>query len=206
MRVELCRFAKQIADSFWFILVRQKLVNKFADLLAIPLTRIFNYSLYLEQWPECWKIETVTAIPKNNSPTNFGELRNISCTNLFSKVLEHFVLQRLRREIGPRTNQFGGLPGSGVNHYLTAAWNSVAEALEEDDQTAMNLISVDFAKAFNTMSHGACVNAFANKGASRHSVGMVSAFLRGRRMRFKVGRSFSTCRPIKGGSALSWNQ
>ena len=153
------------------------LVTKYADILAIPLTKIFNTALYLEQWPRAWLVETVTAIPKCQSPSTYGELRNISCTNLFSKVLEHFVLERLKREISSRSNQFGGLAGTSVNHYLVSAWDTVLEALEHDEMAAINLISIDFAKAFNTMSHGACIEAFINKGASDHSVSMIAAFL-----------------------------
>ena len=159
-----------------------------------------EYDLYLEQWPRAWLVETVTAIPKCQRPSTYGELRNISCTNLFSKVLEHFVLERLKREISPRSNQFGGLAGTSVNHYLVSAWDTVLEALEHDEMAAINLISIDFAKAFNTMSHGACIEAFINKGASDHSVSMIAAFLRGRRMRIKVGTSYSSERVVKGGS------
>ena len=88
-------------------------------------------------------------------------------------------------------NQFGGLPGTGVNHYLADAWDFVLNSIENDANSAVTLISIDFAKAFNTMAHGACVDAFKNKGASQHSVGMVGAFLRNRRMRFKVGEEYS---------------
>ena len=127
-------------------------------------------------------------------------IRNISCTCLFSKVLEFFVLKRLREEVAPRINQFGGLPGSGINHYLTSAWNNVLEAMEHDENSAVNMISVDFAKAFNTMGHKSCITAFESKGATEHSVAMVAAFLRGRRMRFKAGKEMSSERLVKGGS------
>ena len=180
--------------------ITPQLVNKYADILAIPLTRIYNYSLALEQWPKQWKTETVTAIPKNSSPSDFGQLRNISCTNLFSKVLEYFVLQRLRNEVSTQANQFGGLPGTGVNHYLTETWDKILTTLEHDERSATTLVSIDFAKAFNTMSHQACIKSFIDKGATKHSIAMISAFLRDRCMRFKVGREFSTERQILGGS------
>ena len=59
--------------------------------------------------------ETVTAIPKIDNPAAYGQLRNISCTPLFSKILEHFVLTRLQEEVRPGTNQFGGIKGSSNN-------------------------------------------------------------------------------------------
>ena len=92
------------------------------------------------------------------------------------------------------------MPGSGTDHYLVSAWNTILEALEHDESAAINLISVDFAKAFNTMDHGACVRAFQAKGATSNSIGMIRSFLTGRKMRVKVGDELSSPRPINGGS------
>ena len=100
----------------------------------------------------------------------------------------------------PGINQFGGLPGSGINHYLALSWNNILEALEHDENSAISMVSVDFAKAFNTMGHGSCLKAFKSKGASDHSVAMIAAFLRNRRMKFKVGETMSDERLVKGGS------
>ena len=70
----------------------------------------------------------------------------------------------------------------------------------EDNRASINLTTIDFAKAFNRMGHQACVQAFKRKGASSQTIGMIGAFLMGRRMTVKVGSSFSTERPINGGS------
>ena len=50
-----------------------------------------------------------------------GDTRNISCTPVFSKVLEFFVLEKLKTEAMPDKNQFGGLAGLSTNHYLVQA-------------------------------------------------------------------------------------
>ena len=56
------------------------LVTRYADMLAILLTDIFN-----SIWPR-WKNELVTVIPKARLPDTIGDLRNISCTRLACKV------------------------------------------------------------------------------------------------------------------------
>ena len=147
------------------------LVVKHANAISIPLTRIFNLAFSQEKWPTIWKTEFVTPIPKVTAPTSYNELRNISCTVLFSKILEYFVLRKAKEEIQTRENQFGGLAGSSTNHYLVSAWDKILSSLEGGDQEAVNLISIDFAKAFNTMSHTACISAFKNKNASVHRIG-----------------------------------
>ena len=57
-----------------------ELVGKYHDYLAIPLAYIFNLTLNTRSWPGLWKSETVTVIPKNSSPADLSELRNLSCT------------------------------------------------------------------------------------------------------------------------------
>ena len=76
-----------------------QVVTKYSDILAIPLTYIYNQVITTLEWPELWKFETVNTIPKNNSPSSPSELRNLSCMPLFSKILESFVLDRLRNEV-----------------------------------------------------------------------------------------------------------
>ena len=68
------------------------LVTEFSDILAEPLTDIYNQISTTLQWPAVWKIELVTVIPKCPDPKEFDSLRNISCTLLVSKVYESFLL------------------------------------------------------------------------------------------------------------------
>ena len=76
------------------------LANKFSDLIAVPATRIFNYALGLQQWPPTpWLVETQSAIPKTDNPSDFNQLRNLSCTNSLLKILESFVLEKLQGEV-----------------------------------------------------------------------------------------------------------
>ena len=72
-------------------------------------------------------------------------------------------------------------------------------ALDQDDGVA-NLLSIDFAKAFNTMSHQACLAALSDKEASPHCIRMTAAFLSDRRMVFKAGTTLSEARHLKGGA------
>ena len=68
------------------------LYNHYPSQLAIPLTAIFNRITLDHAWPELWKREYVTVIPKGRNPSDPSQCRNISCTNFASKVYESFVL------------------------------------------------------------------------------------------------------------------
>ena len=48
---------------------------------------IFNAIIATGSWPDPWKTETITVIPKVQTPTDLSQCRNISCTNFLSKVM-----------------------------------------------------------------------------------------------------------------------
>ena len=100
--------------------------------------------------------------------------------------MEFFILEDLKKEVQIDTNQLGGVGGSGTNHYLAKIWTDILQDLEQDN-SACGLVSIDFAKAFNTMDHAVCIRALKRKGASQQSIQMVTAFLMDRQMIFKAG-------------------
>ena len=89
------------------------LINPTADWLAMPLQDIYNSISNSHEWPEGWKTEFVTPIPKKGLPQTPNDLRNISCTLHISKVYENFVLQWLAEFVSLRFNQYGGVKGCG---------------------------------------------------------------------------------------------
>ena len=135
------------------------MVSVCADILAIPSTRIINMCLQSKEWPTQWKTEIQTPIPKKTNPASYDDLRNISCTNFASKIMESFVLDKLRSEVKINRNQFGGIKRSGTNHFLADMYKRIIECLE-DGRSAVSILSVDFSKAFNRM----CINGHAANG------------------------------------------
>ena len=174
-------------------------VNENVNALAIPATRIVNYALQSREWPRPWRLETQSGIPKSSTCDSFDQIRNLSCTNILSKVLEAIVLERLQSEIAIRQNQYGGVRGSGTNHFLIETWNKILSSLESGT-SAVAIMSIDFSKAFNRLCHNDCIEALMRRGASSENIQMVAAFLSERSMMFKVNTTYSAPRPVRGGS------
>ena len=179
--------------------INPTLVSQFSDILAIPLHFIFNQTLNTLSWPDIWKSETVHTIPKNSAPSGLSELRNLSCTPLYSKILESFVLDRLKRETKLSDRQYGGIKGSGTDHFLLDTWDEILNTIDAPE-TAANLISVDFSKAFNRMHHFHCLEALVDLGAELQTVDWVASFLHNRKMAVKINSSYSVPRTVPGGS------
>lgn len=179
--------------------IRPELVTKFHDLLAIPLLHIYNEIIRSCEWPEEWKTETVKIIPKSKIPQSLKEVRNISCTPLFSKVFEYFLLKKLRQGMTLSKNQFGGIKGVSIDHFLMETWHEILMNLE-DRSAASSLVSIDFSKAFNRMDHSACIQALQNAGIGEEVVGVVKAFLYDRKMAVHVNGTVSEMRSAPGGA------
>ena len=194
-RLKECRKPKGLLEGD----VWPDMISKWANEISVPLAEVIGTAIKERRWPKVWKNETVSIIPKKPHPETLEETRNISCTPLFSKVFEYFLLKRLQGESKPGKNQYGGIAGSSTNHYLFKAWNAILESLDQEG-SACALVSIDFAKAFNTMSHQECLLALKKRGASQMSIDLVASFLTDRKMRFKVADVLSEERPLKGGA------
>ena len=114
-----------------------QLVADLHDLFTIPLTKIFNVIKVSYVWPESWRIETVTVISKNKTPHGFEDCPNLSCTPLFSKVIESFLLDQINGEVKVDLTQFSGVKKCGTEHLLIEAWDGILRDLE-DNRGSMN--------------------------------------------------------------------
>ena len=92
-------------------------------------------------------METVTIIPKKNNPSTLAECRNLSCTPLFSKVLETIILEQLKREVQLGDSQYGGVKGCGTEHFVIDTLNEIFCGLEKKN-SAVNVLTIDFSKTF----------------------------------------------------------
>ena len=136
--------------------------------------------------------------PKKKNPESLGDLRNISCTLLASKIFETFVLDMLKSEVVLKSNQYGGVKGLSTESIRVQLWQEILENLE-DYKAGTVVTSLDYSKAFNRMSYQHCLAALAKKGASTAVIRLVATFLTNRTMTVKVNQTHSQPREVWGG-------
>ena len=175
------------------------LVRRYPGAFARHVCGIFNGINETGIWPKAWKTEYLTIIPKVPNPASLSECRNISCTSVFSKILEGQILNKLRRELLPDRNQYGGKPKCGVEHMLIDLWENVLTAMEGGMSAAV-LLGIDYEKAFNRMEHSVCLKQLHKLGASPGSLVLVRAFLEDRRMTITIDGTKASPVPIRRGS------
>ena len=175
------------------------------DVLGPVICDVFNKAIQTATWPEPWKVEYVTVLPKVRSPEGPNQCRNISCTNYLSKVLERVILGWAQENTNPKLNQYGGQKGCSTAHFLMEMWDQITECLE-DSRAASVMTSIDYSKAYNRLEHKACLQSFARLGAPTEIIAILAAFLKGRRMTVKINEVFSAMRTVNAGAprAQSW--
>ena len=134
--------------------LQPKLVKSFADILAGPVTKIFNQISLTSEYPKQWKVEHQIPIPKVTPPTSEDELRNISKTPFFSKVYESFLAEWLLETVEPYLDPGQcGLRGSSITHYLIQLLQFVFSTLDLRQPHAVLAAFIDLSKAFNRVDH-----------------------------------------------------
>ena len=85
-----CIFKMKSKISTVFGDIPWKLVKVFASEISAPLADIFNTAVINGEYPDVWKLEIVTPVPKVNPPEDEKQLWKIACTKFFQKSLKKF--------------------------------------------------------------------------------------------------------------------
>ena len=129
-------------------------------------------------FPYRWKRATITPIPKVKVVSELGELRPVSLTPDFGKILEGMVaellLEDIRDQLDPK--QYGNLKGKSTTHYLIYLLDFILKGLETP-QTMGALIMIDFKKAFDLIDHSVAINELHTMGCRPSILAFVADFL-----------------------------
>ena len=113
-----------------------KLVKMFAAYVAEPLTDIINTSVRRGEYPQIYKFEVCTPVPKKYPPKNTSEIRNISGLLTFDKIMEkllaELMIHDMRLKIDP--TQYGNQKGISIQHYLINMIHRILETLDNNSK------------------------------------------------------------------------
>ena len=153
--------------------------------LVLPVSEIYNAINTTRSGRVHEKKEHLTIIPKNPNPAYLSKCRNISCTSIFSMILEGQVLLKLRSKLITNPHQYGGIPRCSTEHMLIKLSEQILDALEGGKDAAI-LLGVNYKKAFNRMDHGVCLRKLKELGSLECSLVLVKAFLEDRCMTITI--------------------
>jgi hypothetical protein len=177
-------------------------LNKCADAISAPLAVVFRDSLEAGVVPEDWLDAFVVPIykkkGKTSSPANY---RPVSLTAACCKVMEHIVKQKMLDHL--RSNnlltkrQHGFLSKKSTLTNTMSALKTWYSALDEGK--VVHSVFLDFAKAFDTVSHEKLLHKLQAYGIHGPMIIWIKAFLSGRSQRVRVDGILSDPKPVFSG-------
>ena len=184
----------------------RRLVSEFGPELATPMCKIFKSILQSSKqgavkWPNSWKLEFGTPLQKVSDPQSEIDLRIISLTSFFSKVMEKFVVEWLMYYIGEKMDpkQFGGLKGNSISHYMIELIHYILYNQDYNLPVAVLICAIDFAKAFNRQSHNILVTKLSDMGVPGWLLNLVMGFLTDRVMVVRYKGETTEAKSLPGG-------
>ena len=148
--------------------------------LSSPLLFIFNKSLSKGYVPCAWKTAEVTTIFKNGDRSSPGNYRPVSLTCIAGKVLESLITDQIRSyfEINKffTTCQHGFRNKRSCVTQLLEVMNDLTKFY--DNNVPVDIIYLDFRKAFHTVPHVRLTNKLKAYGIERNLLLWIASFFK----------------------------
>ena len=171
-----------------------------ADVIASPLTAIFNRSLSDCTLPTDWKEGIVVPIPKTNPP-DANKVRMITLLPTPSKILERIVLDSVRAQLEPLfgNRQHAFRRNCSTTTALLQIVDKATEVYDCLDYSACAIMSFDLSKAFDKVDHHILLNKLKGHDLPTPFIRWIRGYLTDRSFRVKVQGTFSERRRIQVG-------
>ena len=165
---------------------------------------LINSCLTLGKYPDIWKIEYVTPVPKVLPPEKLKDLRKISGLLNFSKITDKILAEFIAQDMKDSrdTSQYGNQKKIGTQHYLVNLLHKILTSLDESTNNksiAVLLQMIDWSQAFDRMSHTLGIQSFVKNGVRPSLIPVLISFFQDREMVVKWKGLVSSKRPLPGG-------
>ena len=177
------------------------LLREAADEIAPAITLLFQASLNQGNTPSTWRKALVVPIFKKGSKSDASNNRPISLTSVLCKLCEHIlhstILTYLANHKILSDAQHGVRKRRSCDTQLLLALNDFARGLEDKSQT--DVIFLDFAKAFDKVSHQWLLEKAYYYGIHGHTFKWINSFLDNRSQQVVIDGNFSIDAKITSG-------
>ncbi|RMB93702.1 hypothetical protein DUI87_29932 [Hirundo rustica rustica] len=177
--------------------IHPRVMKELADDLMKPLSIIYHQSWLTGKVPDDWKLANVTPIHKKGGREDPSNYRPVSLTSVPGKIMEQFILnvitQNLQDGQGLRPSQHGFRRGRSCLTNLNSFYDQVTHLVEAG--RAVDVVYLDFSKAFDTVSHSTLLDKLAARGFDRSTLCWVRNWLDGQAQRVVVNSAASSWQP-----------
>jgi len=162
-----------------------RVLRELADVIAEPLSIIFERSWRTGEVPEDWRKANVTSVFKKGKKEDPGNYRLVSLTSIPGKVMEQLILEVIIKQVEEkkviRSHQHGFTKGKSCLTNLIAFCDGTIGFVDEG--RAVDVICLDFCKAFDMVSHNILLGKLRKCGLDEWTVRWTENWLNGRAQR-----------------------
>ncbi|CAM5095586.1 unnamed protein product [Natator depressus] len=137
-----------------------RVLKELADVIAEPLAIIFENSWRMGEVPDDWKKAKVVPIFKKGKKEDPGNYRPVSLTSVPGKIMEQVLKESILKHLDERkvirNSQHGFTKGRSCLTNLIAFYDEITDSVDEGK--AVDVLFLDFSKAFDTVSHSILVS------------------------------------------------
>ncbi|GAB0205958.1 mitochondrial enolase superfamily member 1 [Grus japonensis] len=170
-----------------------QVLRELADVIARPLSIIFERSWRTGEVPEEWRKANVTPVFRKGKKEDPGNYRPVSLTSIPAKAMEQLILGVINKHVEEKvigSGQHGFTKGKSRLTNLIAFYDGMTSWVDEG--RAVDVVYLDFSKAFDTVSHNILVSKLRKCGLDEWSVRWVENWLNGRAQRVVISGTEST--------------
>ena len=168
------------------------------DVLAIPLTIIFNQSINTGIFPDRLKLGKVIPIHKTGCKKDVSNYRHISILPVFSKIFESLMKNQLLIFLNKmdilNNRQFGFRPGLSTFDAINTFTSDLYTALNNNKSVVS--IFIDFRKAFDTVQHNILLDKMHHYGIRGCIHDWFQSYLHNRQQYTSVNNTLSPTKPV----------
>ncbi|CAM5165610.1 unnamed protein product, partial [Eretmochelys imbricata] len=178
-----------------------RVLKELAAVIAEPLAIIFENSWRLGEVPDNWKKANVVPIFKKGKKEDPGNYRPVSLTSVPGKIMEQVlkesILKHLEERKVIRNSQHGFTKGRSCLTNLIAFCDEITGSMDEGK--AVDVLFLDFSKAFDTVSHSILVSKLKKYGLDECTIRWVESWLDCRAQRVVINGSMSRWQLVSSG-------
>ena len=169
--------------------IHSKIIKECSDIFSFIFYLIFHKSIKEGTLPKQWKEGTVRALHKKGKKNVCSNYRPVSLTSVVCKLLESLLIKRcllkyLESNNKIVSNQYGFRPGYSCCSQLLNVMEDFTDFM--DSSLDFDCIYLDFAKAFDRVSHTKLIFKLSQIGINGCILKWIAHFLFSRRQRVMV--------------------
>ena len=172
-----------------------------SDVLCAPLSVVFTKSLIEGVVPDDWRRQNITPIFKAGSRMVAGNYRPVSLTCIVCKIMESIIrdniVQHLVKYQLIKASQHGFMAAKSCQTNLIDYLDTLTKLVDEG--YSVDVIYLDFAKAFDKVPHRRLMLKLEQHGISGQVLQWIQSWLTGRQQRVVLNGSVSEWMPVTSG-------